>query len=344
MKLKLIIALLFTVITIEVKAQDPIFTQFYLIPESLNPAFTGMSNAWSAGLIHRRQWPDGNRKIDTQFAFANNMISDEIGIGITLVNHNEVFTNYNFFQFNSVFSYIVELDDDWRLRLGMETGYGRKDYNFNNLLLEDQININNGSISNSSIDPGVLGYRDKIDFFNVTAGFEIDQENAWIGVALKHLNRPNISFTQNGNTPIDMFLTIHGGYYFEFLNSPTSLIPEDTNLMLTANYMRQSQYSRLDIGAVMDFNQFSFGLIASTNPERRSSNSHLLTSVNPVVTFKFGEFKFGYSYDSNTSRLGRTQGVHEISLTWLSSRICIPCPDNYKVKLKHGPYGGYNRT
>jgi type IX secretion system PorP/SprF family membrane protein len=343
MKFKLITVLLITFISIEMKAQDPIFTQYYLMPETLNPAFTAYSNTWSAGLIHRRQWPDGNRKIDTQFAYANNLISDEIGVGFSLVNHNEVFTNYNFFQFNGDFSYIVELDDDWRVRFGLETGYGRKDYNFNNLLLEDQININNGSISNSSIDPGVLGYRDKIDFFNVTAGFLIDQENAWIGAALKHLNRPNISFTQNGNTPIDMFLTIHGGYFIEFANSPFSLIPEDTNLMLTANYMRQSQYNRLDFGAVMDFNSFSFGLIASTNPEGRSRNSHMLTSVNPVVSFKFNEFTFGYSYDSNTSRLGRTQGVHEISLTWQSSYNCNKC-DNYKVKLKRGPYGGYNRT
>ena len=46
-----------------------------------------------------------------------------------------------------------------------------------------------------------------------------------------------------------------------------------------------------------------------------------------------GEFKLGYSYDVNTSKLGNGQGVHELSLTWQSSYTCRDC-DNYKMKLK----------
>jgi len=343
MKIKIILLIIFTFLTIHVKAQDPVFTQFYLVPEFLNPAFTGISNTWNAGLIHRRQWPDGDRKIDTQFAYANNVVSEQIGVGITLLNHNEVFTQYNYFQLNGAFSYRVDLDYEWRLRLGLETGFGRKDYNFNNLLLEDQININDGSISSGSIDPGVLDYSNKINFLDISAGFVIDQENAWFGVALKHINRPDISFREYGNVPLDMFLTVHGGYYYEFVDSPSKLIPEGSTLLFTANYMRQSQYNRLDIGAVMDFTMFSLGIIAATNPERRSPNSHFLTSINPVLSMKLGEFTFGYSYDLNTSRIGRTQGVHELTLTWQSSRRCDKC-DNYKVKLKRNGESGYQKV
>jgi hypothetical protein len=36
---------------------------------------------------------------------------------------------------------------DWRLRLGLEAGYGSKNFNFTSLLFEDQINTNDGSIS-----------------------------------------------------------------------------------------------------------------------------------------------------------------------------------------------------
>ncbi|MGL2963890.1 PorP/SprF family type IX secretion system membrane protein [Flavobacterium sp. RSB2_4_14] len=342
MKLRLVLFLLLTFISIEVRGQDPIFTQFYLVPETLNPAFTGIANTWNAGIIHRRQWPDGNRKIDTQFAFANNVVSEEIGVGITVLNHREVFTNYNYAQINGAFSYRVDLNYDWRLRLGLETGYGRKDYNFNNLLLEDQININDGSISPGSVDPGVANYSDTIDFFDISAGFVMDQENAWFGVTLKHLNRPDVSFTEFGNYPLDMFLSVHGGYYFEFLNSPSKLLPEDSTLLITANYMRQSQYNRLDIGGVMEFSRFSLGVIAATNPEGRSPNSHVLTSINTILSLKINEFTFGYSYDINTSNMGRTQGVHELSLTWQSSYRCDKC-DNYKVKLKRNGEAGYQK-
>ncbi|MGV9003267.1 PorP/SprF family type IX secretion system membrane protein [Flavobacterium sp.] len=341
MKSKIIVLIIFFC-TLEANAQDPIFTQYYLVPETLNPAFTGIANTWSGGVIHRRQWPDGNRKIDTQYAFANTTIKDEIGAGITVLNHNEVFTDYNYFKLNAALSYRIDINYDWRLRFGVEAGYGQKDYNFGNLLLEDQINTNTGQINPNSADPGVGNYSNKINFVDFATGFEFDQENAWIGVAIKHLTRPDISFRENANVPLDLFLTVHGGYYVEFLNSPSNLIPEGSTLLLTANYMRQGQYNRLDIGTVMDFTMFSFGLIAATNPEGRSQNSHLVTSVNPVLSFKSGEFTFGYSYDWNLSKLGRTQGVHELTLVWQSSKRCDNC-DNYKVKLKRNGEAGYQK-
>lgn len=337
MQLRLTFVILFFC-CFQVKAQDPIFTQYYLVPETLNPAFTGISNAWSAGVMHRRQWPNGNTKIDTQFAYANNLVTDEIGLGLTVLNHNEVFTKYNYFKVSGTFSYIVELNYEWRLRLGVEAGFGRKDFNFNNLILEDQININTGAISPGSIDPGVMDNFNKINFFDATAGFLFDSEDAWLGVAIRHLNRPDISFRENGNVPLNMFLSVHGGYYVEFDNSPSSLIPEGSNLLLTANYMRQSEYNRLDVGGVFETEVFGLGVLFATNPERKSSDGHFLTSVNPVMSVKFSEFIFGYSYDINTTKFRRNQGIHEFSLIWQFGRDCSRC-NNYKVKFRRGGGG-----
>ena len=333
MKFKLYILLVFVSTFIEVRAQDPVFTQFLIVPESLNPGFTGSASSWNAGIIHRRQWPEGNRRIDTQYAFANNLVTDNLGIGITLLNQNETFTNYNYFKFNGAVSYRINLSYNWRLRLGLEGGFGRKDFNFGNVLLEDQIDINDGSISGSSIDPGFLKYNNQINFVDFSFGVLVDEENAWFGAALKHLNRPNISFLENGNVPLDLFLSVHGGYYFALDNSPTMILPADTDLLVSFNYMRQSQFNRLDIGTSLEMNTYSFGVIAATNPEGRSTNSHIVTSLNPFISMRAGEFKFGYSYDINTSRFGQNQGVHELTLTWQSKYTCRNC-ENYRMKLK----------
>jgi type IX secretion system PorP/SprF family membrane protein len=268
------------------------------------------------------------------------MVTDQLAVGGTILNHSEVFTSYNYFQFNGAVSYRVELDYDWRLRMGIEGGYGLKNLNFRNLLLEDQININDGSISGGSIDPGVLKGSNKIDFFDFSVGIVVDQENAWFGAALKHINRPDISFTETGNVPLDIFLTVHGGYYLTFEKTALRFLPDDTDVLFTFNYMRQSQYNRLDIGGIMELPTFSFGIIAATNPERKSNNGHFITSVNPIVSMKMGEFTFGYSYDLNISKIGHTQGVHELTLTWQSSHTCNSC-DNYKVKLKRNGEAGY---
>lgn len=332
--------MLMVLVAFEVKAQDPVFTQYMMVPETINPAFTGLANAWNAGVLNRRQWPDGNRRMDTRFGYANNMVTDQLAVGGTVLNHYEEFTGYNYFQLNGAVSYRVELDYDWRLRMGIEGGYGRKNVNFRNLLLEDQINTDNGSITGGSIDPGVLNGGNKIDFVDFSVGIVVDQENAWFGAALKHINRPDISFTETGNVPLDIFLTVHGGYYLTFEKTSIRFLPEDTDVLFTFNYMRQSQYNRLDIGGMLEMPMFSFGLIAATNPERKSGNSHFITSVNPIVSMKFGEFTFGYSYDLNISKIGNTQGIHELTLTWQSNHTCNKC-DNYKVRIKKNGEAGY---
>ena len=338
--IRLFLYVLMIFVSVEVKAQDPVFTQYMLVPETINPAFTGLANAWNAGLLNRRQWPDGNRRMDTRFGYANNMVTDQLAVGGTVLNHHEEFTGYNYFQFNGAVSYRVELDYDWRLRMGIEGGYGRKNFNFRNLLLEDQINIGDGSISGGSIDPGVLNGANKIDFFDFSVGIVVDQENAWFGAALKHINRPDISFTETGNVPLDMFLTVHGGYYLTFEKASLRFLPDDTDVLFTFNYMRQAQYNRIDIGGILEMPSFSFGLMAATNPERKSNNGHFITSINPIVSMKMGEFTFGYSYDLNISKIGHTQGVHELTLTWQSSHTCNKC-DNYKVRLKRNGEAGY---
>ena len=339
--IQLFLYVLMILVTVKVKAQDPVFTQYMLVPETINPAFTGVANAWNAGILNRRQWPDGNRRMDTRFGYANNMVTDQLAVGGTVLNHHEEFTGYNYFQFNGAVSYRVELDDYWRFRMGIEGGYGRKNFNFRNLLLlEDQINIGDGSISGGSIDPGVLNGTDKIDFVDFSVGIVVDQEKAWFGAALKHINRPDISFRETGNVPLDMFLTIHGGYYLTFEKASLRFLPDDTDVLFTFNYMRQSQYNRLDIGAMLELPMFTFGVMAATNPERKSNNSHFITSINPIISMKLGEFTFGYSYDLNISKIGRTQGVHELTLTWQSSHTCSKC-DNYKVRLKRNGEAGY---
>lgn len=324
MKLNIFLLLLITLFGLPSRAQDPIFSQYSLVPETINPGFTGFQYNWRAGLIHRRQWPDGNRVMDTDYGFFNKMIGDHAGLGMTVLNQREAFTNYNYIQINAAYAYRVELDQEWSFRPGIEVGYGRKNYNFQNLLLEDQINVNTGAIASSSIDQGVLNYKSNINFADISAGFIIDNDEGWFGASLKHLNRPNITFVNNSNVPLDLFLSVHGGYSFEIQDTPSILLPENTRLLVTTNYMRQSQFNRLDFGTALKLNDIIIGVNLATNPERKSSYSHFVTSISPYLSVHSEDFNFGYSYDISTSSIGHTQGIHELSLTW-QLRFCGTC-------------------
>lgn len=328
MKLKLNLLIIIGCFILKAHAQDPIFTQYFLIPETMNPGFSGFMETTYVGAIHRTQWPDLGLKIDTDYAFVNTWSEAmNSGIGVSILNQRENNTKYNFSQINFNYAYRVRLNDDWYFRPAIEVGYGLKSYAFQNLVLEDQININSGVINTSSIDPLLLN--DKISFVDITTGFVFNTEKAWIGLSMKHLNKPNISFTANGNVDLETFFSLSAGYEFLLADYiDVALFPYSTSLMLTSNYMQQGEFNRLDLGASLVFERIFFGATGVTNPSKNADNSHFLTSVNAFTGLQYENMRVGFSYDFNTSKIGRTGGVYELSLTYQFDLDikCFGCP------------------
>lgn len=329
MKIKLFIILISCFFYSTLRAQDPVFTQYFLIPETLNPGFSGFMETTYTGIIHREQWPDLDLKITTDYAFINTWNeSMNSGFGISVLNQRENVTNYNFSQVNANYAYRVRISDDWEFRPAIEVGFGLKSFAFQNLLLEDQINIRSGIINTSSIDPLLLN--DKVSFFDATAGMVFNTENMWIGLSMKHLNKPNISFTQDGNIPLNTFFSLSTGYEFLLANYiDVQFFPYATKMFVTANYMQQAHYNRLDIGTSILFEKMFFGATAVTNPAKNGINSHLLTSVNLFTGLQYDHLRLGISYDLNTSKIGKTGGIYELSLTYQFNldKKCFGCPN-----------------
>jgi type IX secretion system PorP/SprF family membrane protein len=329
MRFKLFIIIIVSCFYSKTRAQDPIFTQYFLIPETLNPGFSGFMETTYTGIIHREQWPDLDLKIDTDYAFVNTW-SEEMnsGFGISILNQRENITNYNFSQINANYAYRVRINDDWYFRPAIEAGFGFKSFAFQNLLLEDQINIRTGRINTNSIDP--LIRNDKVSFFDISAGMVFNTEDLWIGLSMKHLNKANIAFSADGNVPLDTFFSLSTGYEFLLANYVDVLFfPYATKMFVTSNYMQQGRYNRLDIGTSILFEKMFFGATAVTNPAKNGLNGHLLTSINLFTGLQYDHLRFGFSYDLNTSKIGKTGGIYELSLTYQFNLDvkCFGCPN-----------------
>ncbi len=327
MKIKRTLLILILTISSRLVAQDPVFTQFYLFPQTLNPGFTGLLEDWHVGAVHRTQWPNELRQIDNDFLFANNATGLNGGLGVTVLSSREKFTKYSLTQINGAYSYKIQLNNNWNFRPAIEVGLGRKNFNFNGLILEDQINPTTGEIMGPSSDPSLIN--SDINYFDFSAGFIFDTEDLWLGASLKHLNKPDISFTGEQNVPLEMFFSVHGGWEFYLFNHRMNVIlPEDSKMLLSLNYMQQGEYNRLDTGTALIFNNWTFGATTTLNPFRKSDQSHLLTSVNPFVSLQIEHFIFGMSYDANLSKLSHTRGVFEFGLTYQANLDlkCFGCP------------------
>jgi type IX secretion system PorP/SprF family membrane protein len=332
MKLKIYLLLLGCCFFVpEMKAQDPIFTQYFLVPQTLNPGFAGFLETTHIGIVHRTQWPALGFRIDTNYGFASTWFAEaNSGVGVSFLNQRESQSGYTFSQVNVNYAYQVQLGDDWYFRPGLEFGRGWKNIGFQGLLLEDQINIQANVINPTSVD--ALFFNDgAIGFWDISAGLLFNTENAWIGLSAKHLNRPNISLTVNGNVPLETFFSVSAGYEFIVTDMiDVRFLPFDTRLMITGNYMHQGRFNRFDLGTSLSVGRFFLGTTLVTNPAKNSGNSHLLTSVNAFTGLQYTNFRFGISYDFNTSDIGRTGGVYELSLTYQfdsEAKRCFGCPD-----------------
>ncbi|MGB5418558.1 PorP/SprF family type IX secretion system membrane protein [Algibacter sp.] len=321
MKLKLYIMTVLCCLSFKAKAQDPVFSQYFLVPETLNPGFSGFENASYFGIIHRTQWPSLDLRVDTEYAFFNSWIEDVGGIGFSIINQHENNSKYNHLQGNVNFAYHVKLANEWYFRPAVEVGFGTKSFNFSGLVLSDQININSGTINPTSSDPFTMNANRNISFMDFSAGFVFDKKNTrnntdlWLGGSVKHLNKPNISLVENGHVPLDIFYSLHASYKFPYFDY--------NDILLSANYMQQGEYNRLDVGAIARLEKLMVGAAAVTNPAKNNTNSHLLTSINAFVGVEFEQLRFGFSYDINTTNIGRTDGVYELSITYLTG--CLVC-------------------
>ena len=301
-------------------AQDPVFTQSNFIQETINPAFSGFedNDRINAGMLSRVQWPNLDLQINTQYAYVNKSFdygpSLGFGVGVNAVWQYESFNNYNYAQINFNYAHRVNLNNGWYFRPAIEVGVGNKSNRFRNLTLADQININSGFINPVSVDP-LADRLNNIFFLDISSGFIIEKQTLkdisyWFGGSVRHLNRPNISIVDGEKLPLDIFYSFHGNFRFPFLR--------ENSIMLTTNLMVQGPYNRLDIGSIFQLDSVLLGLTAATNPARNDGNEHLLTSLNAFVGFEYETFRFGFSYDKNTSNIGRTDGVYELSMTYLS--------------------------
>ena len=160
-------------------------------------------------------------------------------------------------------------------------------------------------------------------YIDLGASFLVYTDQHWFGLTLRHLNKPNISMLSQGDLPLDLFISAHASLELPFLKYNS-----DNRLNFIMNFVKQAKYDRFDLGFQYIYDRFSFALTAATNPIQTSEESHLITSINPIVGFVWEGFKFGYSYDFNISNIGGDGGISEISITYdfLNNKDCFGCP------------------
>lgn len=297
-------------------AQDAVFSQAFLVPETLSASFTGAIKGTKLGALYKTQGTGSVSEVNSNFAFLDTWFEIyNIGLGVSILNQTNGGSTYTFNQVNLNCSLAFQINNVWYFRPSVSAGFGMKSFGVQNFLLGDQINIGDSPNNPTSVDPILLG--SKRAFIDLSPSLLIHNEYSWIGITVRHLNKPNVSITQEGTDYLNMFWSIHAKYYIPFLENFRNSFASKSKMYLLSNYMKQGDFNRLDMGTQYSYDdRFSLGITAGIIPNKNDANTSLMNSISTFISFQSRGFKFGYSYEYNSTDLINTINTHELSISY----------------------------
>ncbi|MBL7918966.1 MAG: type IX secretion system membrane protein PorP/SprF [Bacteroidia bacterium] len=285
--------LVFSVFLLDLKAQDPQFTQFYANPLYLNPAFAGTARCPRICMNYRNQWPNLSGTYVT-YSASYDMHLDALagGIGALVTTDDQARGTLKTTNFSLLYSYHAAVTREFSLKFGIQATYLQKSLDKTKLNFGDMIDARRGFVwntqeavpsqnkRNADFSAGILGYS-KYYFF---------------GFAAHHINQPDEGLL--GTSKLPAKFTGHAGAIIPLEKGNASYL--SPNIL----FQQQQKFSQLNLGLYYVKGSFVAGLWY------RNADA-----VIALVGIQNSNFKFGYSYDITVSKLsGNTAGSHEISL------------------------------
>ena len=308
-------------IVLQSYAQDSNFSQFFPSPLTLNPALTGKFN----GVVrvagnYRNQWPTINNAFRTatasaDFGILGNTIPefDQFGVGVMGmydINGDGVMKN-SFISGSVAYHKGIDEDGYHQIGVGFSGTYAQRKLDINKLDFQDEL-TSLGFTGNTAEVFGSSGFVN-INYADVNAGFIYngatnDYNNFYVGASVYHINRPKVSF-MGAQYIMNPRFTLHGGGYFP--------IADATTLFISANHQRQAGATETIFGAALGYTVNSD--FDSPTDVYAGAFVRWGDAIIPYIGLEFGNYRFGASYDINTSRLtaaSRRRGGMEVSLIW----------------------------
>jgi len=305
----------------ELRAQDPHFSQFFTSPLTLNPALTGLFDGdFRVAGNFRNQWPTinnafktGTASIDFSLLKDNIPENDRWSIGLLALNDRSVnrILNNNHYSVSTAYHKGLDENGYHQLTIGFQGTYTSKVLDVTAADFEDELT----ALGFTGVTSDVLGNsRVAINYFDLQTGLlysgTTNGENSfYAGTSVYHVNRPNESF-MGGSFILEPRVTIHGG----------GRLPLGTYRAFHGSviHQRQGGANETVLGGAMSFNVNQ----DEYNPVDLYAGAwyRLKDAFIPYVGLEFGSFRVGFTYDvtmSNLQTATQRRGGSEVSLIWV---------------------------
>ena len=215
------------------------------------------------------------------------------------------------------------------MRPGVQFLYGQRTVDFHRHVFGDQLTLD-GTLPTTNAPRPI----DRVGYFDASSSLMAYSYNAWMGVSVDHLMRPNQSMTQQ-ESRLPMKYTLFGGYRFYFGRDFAGRDRE--SISIASMFRRQGKFNQFDLGVYWSKFPISLGLLYRGIPLFNNEIHGMFNNDALVLlgALRTNNLRIGYSYDFTISRLiNNTGGAHEISLIFQFNQGPparrqgkIPCPE-----------------
>ncbi len=310
-------------------AQDVHFTQFTAAPLTINPAFTGaFDGTFRVAGIYRDQWRSVTAPFVTISASVDAPVrldltgDDFLAAGLQFYNDKAGDGNLSNTSVLGSVAYHKFLGGgggngfkDKMLSLGFQGGYTSKSIDLSKLYFGDEFN-------GGQFTPGVgqEALNNKVNYWTINAGLAWAHRPAerfayTIGLGANNLNQPREALERKVNSEVGL------GMRYTAQVGAIASVSSRLRLLPALLYQSQSSATELVVG-----NEFNYAI---SNPDYMSVSTAVFAGVfyrssdAIMVTggIDFKGFRFGVSYDYNTSSLkdaSKGNGGFELSIRYIA--------------------------
>ncbi|NQX92170.1 MAG: PorP/SprF family type IX secretion system membrane protein [Flavobacteriales bacterium] len=305
--------------------QDPIFTQFWATPQSVNPAYTAFSEEDYFGYVkHRRQWGSISDVFVTSAAGGSYALKRRrnnptyLGVGLDVAQDQA--GSGNLTRLNAMGNAAIHLtaNRNNRFSSGITLGYFQRSINFSDLLWDSQFN---GVGADPSIPSGENITENNVGFVDAGLGvlWEHKKKHHYqIGISGKHFfqNQSLVNSNEGMWLPLAQLQLAYFKSYKRF------------DLDFHGLVLRQGGAMQYKIASLV---KYRFGADSRYTDAKTSSlliagaSYRYGDAISPILGFEFQRMITAYvSYDLNVSSLQEytnLQGALEFSIVYKGSLL-----------------------
>lgn len=302
-----------------VSAQEDYFVGQSRFLQKVNPSYFGFNNLNKVGVLYNTLQINSGQTIDNKYFFgALSFDEKKFSLGIDLNSFRIDTPGLTQNNFTLSYVYKVQLNNNLFFLPAISLGIGSVKYNSQGFIFEDQLDQATGFINTETNDPAGFNLID-VNYFDLGASFIVHNENFLIGLSLKNLNQPNVSFSPEREELRKVKLTLSGAYEFNINEYERSVIPRHSYLLLYGSLANFNNAQYLSLSEEVQFGEFSLGI----SQQLSNVETINLNNIGMSVGLSLENFDFGIFYNFPIRQASRvfSPSIFELNLIFNFSQF-----------------------